>query len=105
MESKFTVKSVFVGFSLLFCAGFLLALASPQVSRSPESSYGCRVYDSNPEQIWNRLFSIFFIRQHKGETYGADELDPLLWTETQFLLSEPSHGSARGHASHRAKQE
>jgi hypothetical protein len=94
MASKFTVKSLFVGLSLLFCAGFLLALASPQVSRSPESSYGCRVYDSNPEQIWNRLFSILFIRQHKGETYGMDELDPLFWPATKFLLDEPSHGSA-----------
>jgi hypothetical protein len=71
-----------------------LVLASPQVSRSSESSYGCCVYDSNPGQIWNRLFSILFIRQYQGGTYWADELDPLLWTETRFLLSEPSHGSA-----------
>jgi hypothetical protein len=94
MASKFTAKSVFVGLSLSFCAWFPFALASPQVSRSSESSYGCCVYDPNPQQIWNRLFSILFIRKHKGETYGVDELDPLLWTDTQFLLSEPSHGSA-----------
>jgi hypothetical protein len=94
MASKFTLKSAFVGLSLSFCAGFLLALASPQVSHPSESNIGCRVYDSNPEQIWNRLFSILFIRQHKGETYGVDELDPLLWTDTRFLLSEPSHGAA-----------
>jgi hypothetical protein len=94
MASKFTLKSVFVGLSLSFCAWFPLALASPQVPRSSESRYGCRVYDSNPEQIWNRLFSILFIRQYKGGTYGVDELDPLFWTETRFLLSEPSHSSA-----------
>ena len=94
MASKFTVKPVFIGLSLSFCALFPLALASPQVPHLSQSSYGCCVYDSNPKQIWNRLFSLLFIRQHKGETYGADELDPLLWTETRFLLSEPSHGSA-----------
>jgi len=94
MASKFTAKSVFVGLSLSFCAWFPLVLASPQGSRSSESNYGCCVYGSNPEQIWNRLFSILFIRKHEGGTYGADELDPLLWTETRFLLSEPSHGSA-----------
>jgi hypothetical protein len=94
MPSKFTMKSVFVGLSLSFCAWFPLALASPQVSRSSESSYGCCVYDSDPEQIWNRLFSIMFIRQYKGGAYGVDELDPLFWPATKFLLDEPSHQGA-----------
>ena len=94
MPSKFTVKTVFVALSLSFCACFSPVLSSPQLSRSSESSYGCCIYDSNPEQIWNRLFSMLFIRQYKGGTYGMDELDPLFWTETRFLLSEPSHSSA-----------
>jgi hypothetical protein len=94
MSSKFTVQSVFVALLLSFCAWFPVVLTSPHMSRSSEPSYGCCVYDSNPGNIWNRLFSVLFIRQYKGGSYGVDELDPLFWTETRFLLSEPSHSSA-----------
>jgi hypothetical protein len=94
MASKFAMKPVFTTLSLSLCVWFPFVLDSPPVSRSSDPSYGRCVYDSNPEQIWNRLFFTLFIRQYKERSYGADELDPLLWTETQFLLSEPSHGSA-----------
>jgi hypothetical protein len=95
MASKFVMKVPFIALSLSFCAAFPCLLVSSHASSSSESSYGCCVYDSNPTHIWNQLFSELFIRQDReGRKYGVDELDPLLWTETRFLLSEPSHGSA-----------
>ncbi len=94
MASKFARKSLFIALPLSLCACFPFLLASPQVSRPSESSPVCCVYNSNPEHIWNRLFSTLFIRQYNGSAYGADELDPLFWDNTKFLLSEPSHGNA-----------
>jgi len=52
-------------------------------------------YDSRPDHIWNRLHRQFFIRiAQDGKQFGFDELDPLLWTETKYLISGPSHQQA-----------
>jgi hypothetical protein len=53
------------------------------------------IYDSDPEQIWNRLFRLFYVRHARdGRQYGGDELDPYLWPETKYLLSGSSHYEA-----------
>jgi hypothetical protein len=50
------------------------------------------IYDSNPSHLWNRLYAALLVRTDRyGNTYGEDSLDPLLWLETDHLLSEPSH--------------
>jgi hypothetical protein len=52
-------------------------------------------YDPNPTHIWNRLHRQFFVRTGRnGKEYGAHELDPLLWWETKYLVSGPSHQQA-----------
>src|ERR1039457_2456186 len=53
------------------------------------------VYSSDPDHIWNRLFSLFYVRHARdGRQYGGDELDPYLWIDTKYLLSGSSHDEA-----------
>ena len=53
------------------------------------------IYDSNPDHIWNRVFRQFYRRTTKdGKEYGSDELDPLLWFDTTYLLDGYSHQQA-----------
>ena len=52
-------------------------------------------YDPSPKHIWNRLYRQFFVRTARdGTEFGIDELDPLLWWETKYLITGPSHQQA-----------
>lgn len=54
-----------------------------------------RVYDAAPEHLWNRVFRQLYRRSTaNGEEYGSDELDPLLWFDTSYLLTGGSHQQA-----------
>jgi len=54
-----------------------------------------RVFDPNPNHIWNRTYACLFVRRTSdGTEYGADALDPLLWNKTQHLLNGDSHRRA-----------
>jgi hypothetical protein len=53
------------------------------------------VYDPNTEHLWNRLFHALYGRTAgNGQEYGREELDPLLWQETNALITGPSHQRA-----------
>src|ERR1700723_1499343 len=53
------------------------------------------IYASDPGQIWNRLFRLFYVRHTgDGQQYGGDELAPYLWWQTKYLLSGSSHDEA-----------
>ena len=46
-----------------------------------------RLYDPDPNHIWNRLYRSLYMRLGPdGREYGYDELDPLLWPSTKYLL-------------------
>ena len=50
------------------------------------------LYDANPAHLWNRLHSALFIRTTpEGKSFGQDELDPLLWPESKYLLTGEHH--------------
>jgi hypothetical protein len=50
------------------------------------------VYDPDPNHPWNRVFRQLYRRTAAdGEEYGSDELDPLLWFDTTYLLNGVSH--------------
>ncbi len=50
------------------------------------------VYDPDPDHPWNRVFRQLNRRiATDGGEYGSDELDPLLWFDTTYLLSGTSH--------------
>jgi hypothetical protein len=49
-------------------------------------------YDPNPAHLWNRLHSVLFIREDLPDTARVpDALDPPLWPNSKYLLSNPSH--------------
>src|SRR6266404_2678590 len=53
------------------------------------------LYDPNPSHLWNRLHETLFVRAGSdGKKYGFDELDNLFWSDTRYLLIEPSHHQA-----------
>jgi hypothetical protein len=50
------------------------------------------VYDPDPDHPWNQVYRQLYRRTTKeGQEYGADELDPLLWFDTNYLLAGTSH--------------
>jgi hypothetical protein len=81
---------------ILLCV-FPTALWSTMASaRPPQSpSLFVAVYDENPSHIWNRLYAALWVREDsQGKRYGEDSLDPMLWSESKHLLSQPSHDAA-----------
>ena len=48
-------------------------------------------FHPDPQNIANRLYRELHIRTAGGKQYGADSLDPLLWSETKHLLAGESH--------------
>ena len=53
------------------------------------------VYNPDPDHLWNRVFCQLYRRAAaNGEKYGANELDPLLWFDTTYLLDGVSHQQA-----------
>ena len=48
------------------------------------------IYDPNPDHIWNRVYAALMIRTGPdGKSYGFDRMEPLLWRESDSLLSGP----------------
>jgi len=70
--------------------------AAEASSRSPQfPGVSIAVYDENPSHIWNRLYAALRVREDpQANKYGEDSLDPMLWHETEHLLSQPSAGLA-----------
>ena len=61
----------------------------------PGSESVWSVYHPDPAHPWNRVFRQLYQRTAlSGEEYGAEELDPLLWFDTTYLLTGPSHRHA-----------
>ncbi len=73
----------------------MTATAQVNDSHPTEEKTVWAVYDPNPEHPWNRVFRQLYRRTSAaGEEYGSDELDPLLWFDTTYLLSGTSHQQA-----------
>ena len=68
----------------------LVLESSPTSTRSVWS-----IYDADPDHPWNRVFRQFYRRvAADGREYGWAELDPLLWSDTDYLLEGDSHRQA-----------
>src|SRR5207253_5716493 len=53
------------------------------------------VYDPDPQHLWNCLYAALYVRTTPdGKAYGQDELDPLLWPSSKYLLTKPRHQEA-----------
>lgn len=54
-----------------------------------------RLYDSDPNHIWNRLYRSLYLRvAGDGQQYGYDELDPLFWYNSKYLFSGAANQQA-----------
>jgi hypothetical protein len=59
---------------------------------SPSNPFTVAVYDADPEHLWNRLYAALYVRTaDDGQSYGQGELDPLLWENSTYLLTEPRY--------------
>jgi hypothetical protein len=66
----------------------------PQPAHAPTSA-SAGLYAADPSHLWNRVHRQLFVRvADDGREYGFDEVDPLLWRETKFLLTDSSHSAA-----------
>lgn len=69
------------------------AASSPRTVRDQSPRQG--LYAANPNHLWNRIHEHFHVRVARdGTRYGFDTVDPLLWRESRYLLSGPSHARA-----------
>lgn len=58
------------------------------------SAPGAGLYDPDPQHLWNRVHRTLNVRTAAGQEFGADRLDPLVWADTQHLLTGASHTGA-----------
>ena len=64
-------------------------------SNSMPASETWKLYDPDPNHVWNRLYRSLFGRTGSdGREYGYDELEPLLWPSTKYLLTSPANQQA-----------
>src|SRR5271154_276950 len=53
------------------------------------------LFDPDPHHVSNRLYRQLHVRTDRnGKEHGFDALDPLLWSETNYLLNGKSHARA-----------
>ena len=66
--------------------------ADQTMPASPSNPFKMAVYDADPEHLWNRLYAALYVRTtDDGQSYGHDELDPLLWENSTYLLTKPRY--------------
>lgn len=100
MKNKFVL--ILLVISLPGCATPLQqndpdVMATPPVTQATltGSASVWSVYHPDPDHLWNRVFRQLYHRATaNGEEYGFDEIDPLLWLDTTYLLEDPSHEEA-----------
>jgi hypothetical protein len=65
-------------------------------SQIPKSDvHNLALFHPDPNHISNRLYRQLHTRvSQNGTEYGLEDLDPLLWMQTRYLLTGPSHEEA-----------
>jgi hypothetical protein len=70
------------------------------VTQTPPATRLPGLYAADPDHIWNRVHRQLHVRTAREgslaadtQQTGFDDLDPLLWRETRYLLTEPSHSA------------
>jgi len=71
---------------------YVTATAQVNEAYPTEDKTDWNVYDPNPDHLWNQVFRQLYRRTSvDGKDYGSNELDPLLWFDTTYLLNGTSH--------------
>jgi hypothetical protein len=85
------VRLAAVSFAAVWSIAIVASGLQPPSPRSSPQG----LYAADPDHVWNRLHRHFHVRvPSDGGEYGFDTVDPLLWRETKYLLTGPSHGQA-----------
>ena len=89
------IKLTIIFLLFLLTASHLRFLSSAIGNRTPSApqltASVWTLYDPDPNHLWNRLYRSLYRRvTPDGKEYGYDELDPLLWTGTTYLLKSPA---------------
>jgi len=67
------------------------------VPQTPGPPYRNTYFDADPSHPWNRLYGMLFIRPAlDGKLYGLNEIDPLYWPDSHYLLDAPLHRKVLG---------
>ena len=65
------------------------------VEQAPVQPVRLNLYHADPNHLWNRLHRHFHVRTGPdGQEHGVDTVDPLIWRESRYLLTGPSHEQA-----------
>jgi hypothetical protein len=84
---------VFLGLPLL--AAVAAPRGSQGESRPAEESEGPSIYHCVPDHPWELVHRALLVREGPGgREVGLDEIDPLLWWGTRYLLEEPAFSRA-----------
>jgi hypothetical protein len=90
------------GFALVALIGLwssqgdpLALSADPASPEAPAKPPKIDIYDQDPRHLWNRLYAALYVRTTQdGQSHGQDELDPLLWPSSKYLLTKPRYQQA-----------
>jgi hypothetical protein len=72
----------------------IVRVAGPDrpTAASPSQPSKVAIYDADSEHLWNRLYAALYVRTaDDGQAYGLGDLDPLLWENSSYLLTEPRY--------------
>ncbi len=87
-------KYFILPFMIIVSIGCISSLY-PEQPPPTDAKNAWSIYDPDPGHIWNRVFRQLYLRTTaEGGEYGSDELDPLLWFDTTYLLNGTSHQQA-----------
>jgi hypothetical protein len=72
---------------ILVVCGVIVAFASfAGGTRSDERPDSVALYGEKPDHLWNRVHAALLVRTGPDDKeYGHDRLEPLLWTESEYL--------------------
>ncbi len=71
------------------------AATATSVEQASAQPVRLNLYHADPNHLWNRLHRHFHVRVGPdGQEHGLDSVDPLVWRETRYLLTGPSHEQA-----------
>jgi hypothetical protein len=83
-----------LGRSIACCSAAIVATWSC-LYMAPHAAESSALFHPDPQHISNRLYRELHVRKDSnGKEYGFDTLDPLLWSESTYLLSGKSHAQA-----------
>src|SRR5208337_454522 len=77
------------------CASVAIAVIWLCYHISARADVATAIFHPDPRHVSNRLYRQLHVRKEQGgKEHGFDALDPLLWSETNYLLSGKSHARA-----------